>query len=140
MEWEKAQGLVDMSDSCFEEAAEHDTGIVAQFLNSSLLAAFGHKTEAHDSPPADPNLAACRVAVPGGQGGRRLLRDALLQWRLRHTAHPVPEPQQRLKRFALDQFITSICLTALLSADKTSRAAYGRCSDPGLRPVGGSQR
>ena len=44
-QWERAQGLVDLSDSIFEGdmAPEHDVGIVAQFLNSSLLAAFGKK-------------------------------------------------------------------------------------------------
>lgn len=89
MEWEKANGMVDMSDSCFDEVAEHDTGIVAQFLNSSLLSAFGQGKAAPTGPQADPHLAPCRVEVPGGPGGKRLLRDALLQWRLRHTAHPV---------------------------------------------------
>ena len=90
MEWEAANGMVDMSDMCFEEEPEHDVGIVAQFLNSSLLAAFGKGRAAPAAgPPADPSLTPCRVEVPGGQGGKRLLRDALLQWRLRHTAHPL---------------------------------------------------
>lgn len=89
MQWEKAQGLVDFSDNIFDVAPEHDTGVVAQFLNSSLLSAFGFGPDKKAAPvaPHNPNFDPCEVSV--SKTISRHLRDAMLQWRLRHTAHPV---------------------------------------------------
>ena len=90
MQWEKAQGLIDLSDEIFDEQMEpeHDKGLVAQFLNSSLLSAFGGgKKSMHAQQAVDPNFQAVKVEVH--KPISRHLRDALMQWRLRHTAHPV---------------------------------------------------
>ena len=89
MQWEKAQGLIDLSDEIFDEPVEpeHDQGLVAQFLNSSLLSAFGGGKKAVEQPTVDPNFLPVTVEVQ--KTISRHVRDALMQWRLRHTAHPV---------------------------------------------------
>jgi len=88
---ERALGLFDMSDQVFDEVKhEQDPSLLAAFLNSNLLGAFGGKktadTEA-EKLPVDLERQVVAVEVPAGLP-RETLRDAMLQWRLRHTAHP----------------------------------------------------
>ena len=45
------------------------------------------KQAAPAQPALDANYVPCEVSVP--RGISRNLRDAMLQWRLRHTCHPV---------------------------------------------------
>ena len=72
MQWEKAQGLVDFSDTIFEHdiEPEHDIGLVAQFLNSSLLSAFGNKRAA----PAEPRSPRRAGAACPAHGRSRQVR------------------------------------------------------------------
>jgi hypothetical protein len=91
LSWEQRMGLIDLSDNCFDEVKpEKDPNLLAAFLNSTLLGAFtGKKGEQADSkkpPPVPEELQLISVEVPGGLQ-RTLLRDAILQWRLRHAAH-----------------------------------------------------
>ena len=92
MEMEKQMGLFDMSDMVFdEEKPEQDPSMLAAFLNSSLFSAFSNKKEDASAqarrPPVAPEMQIVPVEVPAGLH-KTTLRDAMLQWRLRHTAHP----------------------------------------------------
>ena len=55
MEWEKAMGLVDISEDVFDQKKAQEQGMMAQFLNSSLLSAFGGKKKA-EPPKVDERL------------------------------------------------------------------------------------
>ena len=89
---EKQMGLFDLSDNVFDEMKpEKDPNLLAAFLKSTLLSAFGGKKKGADNdgnmPAAPPSeLRVMSVEVPGGLPKWRL-RDVMLQWRLRHTAH-----------------------------------------------------
>ena len=86
-------GIMDISDQVFDEVVpEKDPGVLAAFLNSKLLGAFtGKKEQARkkksEQAQVPPEMQVVSVDVPVGLP-RTTLRDALLQWRLRHTAHP----------------------------------------------------
>ena len=92
LKMEKQMGLFDLSDNVFDEMKpEKDPNLLAAFLNSTLLSAFGGKKKGADNdgnmPAAPPSeLRVMSVEVPGGLPKWRL-RDVMLQWRLRHTAH-----------------------------------------------------
>ena len=94
MEMERRYGLVDLSDNVFDDAPpERDAGILAAYLNSKLNDLFTSKKEEERRrlearSKLAPEMHVCAVEVPVGLP-RTTLRDALLQWRLRHTAHPV---------------------------------------------------
>ena len=89
-DFEQEAGLIDLSENVFDEVQpEKDPNLLAAFLNSSLLSAFGGKKKAdhqEKKPPAPQELQVISVEVPGGI--KTPLRDALMQWRMRHTAHP----------------------------------------------------
>lgn len=88
---EQAMGLFDMSEQVFDEVKpEKDPSLLASFLNSTLMGAFGGKkgASAQASKPAAPTeLSVVPVELPPGFK-RNVLRDAIMQWRLRHAAHP----------------------------------------------------
>ncbi|KOO25733.1 hypothetical protein Ctob_006539 [Chrysochromulina tobinii] len=85
-------GMFDLSEQVFDEAKpEKDPGMLAAFLNSKMMSLFGvnkDQAPADAQPKMAPEMHVCAVEVPIGLP-RTTLRDALLQWRLRHTAHPV---------------------------------------------------
>jgi hypothetical protein len=85
-------GMFDLSEQVFDEAKpEKDPGMLAAFLNSKMMSLFGvnkNQAPADAQPKMAPEMHVCAVEVPIGLP-RTTLRDALLQWRLRHTAHPV---------------------------------------------------
>ena len=89
---EKQMGLFDLSDNVFDEMKpEKDPNLLAAFLNSTLLSAFGGKKATgqvaeKEAAPA-PELQVVPVEVPSGLP-KSTLRDVMLQWRMRHTAHP----------------------------------------------------
>ena len=89
LEWEEQVGAFDV----FEEAApDKDPTLIAAFLNSNL---FGLRGKGAAEKPKAPKLADDLVALPVRVeplplgGGRAFLcealRDALLQWQLRHS-------------------------------------------------------
>ena len=84
-------GMFDLSEQVFDEAKpEKDPGMLAAFLNSKMMSLFGvnkDQAPADAQPKLAPEMHVCAVEVPVGLP-RTTLRDALLQWRLRHTAHP----------------------------------------------------
>ena len=88
---EKQMGLLDLSDKVFEEQKQQqETGLLATFLNTNLLGAFTGKKDAkaNDVPSAEVSeLSVMGVEVPSGLP-KTVLRDAMLQWRMRHAAHP----------------------------------------------------
>ena len=98
MSMEKAMGLVDLSEHVFDELKpEKDPNLLAAFLNSTLLGAFAGKTEAAGEEDAAKraleektkhDMKIVPIEVPAGLH-KATLRDALLQWRMRHTAHPI---------------------------------------------------
>ena len=72
---------------------EKDPSLLASFLNSNVMQILRGKGvagpgAAKGPPPIPPEQLVTSVEVPAGLP-KELLRDALLQWRLRHTAHPV---------------------------------------------------
>lgn len=73
-----------------EVRPEKDPSIIAAFLNSKLLGGvLGRKgTNAPAQAPGRLEMQVVPVEVPAGIK-RSTLRDAMLQWRLRHTAHPI---------------------------------------------------
>ena len=89
--WEKRMGLMDLSDQVFDAKPEHDPGMLSAFLNSSLLSAFGGRKKDQDKKggerPPPRELAGMAVSVPTSIAP--VLRDAMLQWRLRNNAHPL---------------------------------------------------
>ena len=88
---EKAMGLFDLSNQVFNAAKpEKDPTILAAFLNSTLLGAFGGKKRSDEEaePPGARDLRVVPVELPPGLP-RAMLRDAMLQWRMRHVAHPI---------------------------------------------------
>ncbi len=75
-----------------EVQPDKDAGILAAYLNSKLNELFTGKREderrrAQEQSKVLPERLVCGVEVPIGLP-KTTLRDALLQWRLRHTAHP----------------------------------------------------
>ena len=88
---EKKHGLFDMSEQVFDEIKpEKDPSLLASFLNSTILNAFGGKKGAQgpQGKPMQPEeLRVVPVEVPPGLP-KEMLRDAMLQWRMRHAAHP----------------------------------------------------
>ena len=91
LDMEKSMGLFDLSDNVFDEKPKEDNHMLAAFLNSKLTELFTGKKEDEQmkaKPSAvKPELLIASVEVPVGLP-KSTLRDALLQWRLRHTAHP----------------------------------------------------
>ncbi|KAL1507803.1 hypothetical protein AB1Y20_007413 [Prymnesium parvum] len=90
LQFEKQMGLFDLSDHVFD-APEHDPGMLSAFLNSSLLSAFqlrgaDAKRKAEKAQSLS-EMAPITVEVPTPMTS--MLRDALLQHRLRHGGHPL---------------------------------------------------
>ena len=92
LEMEKRMGLLDLSEQVFDEIQpDKDPSVLAAFLNGSLFGAFSGKkadVAAQGKPlPMPSELMVVNVEVPAGLP-KSLLCDAMMQWRLRHTAHP----------------------------------------------------
>jgi len=88
LDMEKKMGLFDMSDNVFDEKPKEDPGMLAAFLNSKLSELFtGKRDEKPREQVANPELMLAPLELPAGLR-KTTVRDALLQWRLRHTAHP----------------------------------------------------
>ena len=91
---ERRMGLnmFDLSEHVFDELPpERDRGLLATFLNTSLFGAIGGKRarqHAAATPSTPPEQLVMSVEVPVGLP-KETLRDAMLQWKLRHTAHPM---------------------------------------------------
>jgi len=84
-------GMFDLSNQVFDQVKpEKDPGMLAAFLNSTVMGLFGGAKDGEVAapPPVREELQLVPVEVPIGLP-KATLRDALLQWRLRHTAHPV---------------------------------------------------
>ena len=95
-DWEKAHvdlerrmGLFDMSEQVFDDLQpEKDPGMLAAFLNSKLLGGLaGKQKKALKKAEIAPEMQIMGVELPAGLP-KSTLRDAMLQWRLRHTMHP----------------------------------------------------
>ena len=92
MERQMGLGMFDLSSQVFDEVKpETDPGLLAAFLNTNLFGALSGKRSAHShhrrqQPPEHPEMLIVPVELPGGLA-KATLRDAMLQWRLRHTAH-----------------------------------------------------
>ena len=92
-ELEKKMGIFDISEQVFDEMKpEKDPSLLASFLNSTILNAFGAKKADFDiagnhaaGPP--PEMSVIGVETPDGFQKERL-RDAMVMWRLRHAPHP----------------------------------------------------
>ena len=84
LDLERRMGIIDLSDKVFDKPQE-DASMLASYLNHKLSELITGK---HVSkPPVLSEVLLAPVEVPDGLP-RSTLRDALLQWRLRHTAHP----------------------------------------------------
>lgn len=89
MNMENAMGLFDMSENVFDEVKhEHDPKLMASFLNSMLTGVTGKKggEEVQKATKASTDLQVVPVELPPGMP-KDMIRDAMLQWRMRHAAH-----------------------------------------------------
>ena len=70
---------------------EKDPSLLASFLNSNMMSIFNGKNgkdEGQTAPTTPPEQMVMQVELPAGLP-KETLRDAMLQWRMRHTAHPL---------------------------------------------------
>lgn len=92
--YERQRGFddFDVFDGDVDLQPEKDPSLLASFLNSNVMQIFSRRnafsTGANAPPPVPPERQVVSVEVPGGLP-KGTLRDAMLQWRMRHTAHPV---------------------------------------------------
>ena len=84
-------GMFDLSEQVFDKIKpDKDPSLLAAFLNSTIHGLVGRARQpAQPSHPAFPNeYISVPVDVPAGLR-KSTVRDAMLQWKLRHTAHPL---------------------------------------------------
>lgn len=85
LDMERRMGIIDLSDKVFDKPKE-DASMLASYLNHKLSELITGK-QANKPSPVRSEVLLAPVEVPDGLP-RATLRDALLQWRLRHAAHP----------------------------------------------------